>query len=296
MQPRMTDHQPLIILTCMRSFSSLVSGMLGQHPGLYNLPEVNPFVETTLARFEKRAMMIRPRTLDGFYRAVAEIEFGAQTEEAIGRARVWTQERSAWTITQAMDHLAGRVAPRRVIDKSPSTVLSDEALNRAISSYPRAYFLHLYRHPGATTRSIAKITKFGSGRARGQDPETSWYAANRRILAAAPRIEPGRFMSVRGEDVLAMPETFLPQICAWLGLEMTPADLESMLHPERSPYACLGPSSAPFGNDPNFLRNPTYVRRDIPEALLSEPLDWDNPGRRLRPETIAIAQQMGYGR
>jgi len=292
----MGHRQPLIILTCMRSYSSLVSGMLGQHPALYNLPEVNPFVETTLERFERRAMMVRPRTLDGFYRAVAEIEFGAQTEEAIDRARSWARARPSWTITKAMDHLAARVAPRRVIDKSPSTVLSDEALNRAIAAYPDGFFLHLYRHPGATTRSIAKITRFGSGRMRGQDPETSWYASNRRIIAAAPRIAPGRFMSVRGEDVLADPDRYLPQICAWLGLAATSEDLAAMRHPERSPYACVGPSSAPFGNDPNFLRNPAYVRRDIPEAPLSEPLDWDQPGRFLRPETVAIAQQMGYGR
>lgn len=291
----MPDRQPLIILTCMRSFSSLVSGMLGQHPGLYNLPEVNPFVETTLARFEKRAMMIRPRTLDGIYRAVAEIEFGSQTEEAIAQAKAWMADRKSWTIPQAMDHLARRVAPRRVIDKSPSTVLSDEALNRALAAYPNGYFLHLYRHPCATTRSIAKITKFGSGMARGQDPETSWYASNRRILAAATRIAPGRFMSVRGEDVLANPKSFLPQICEWLGLDTSAADLAAMMHPERSPYACLGPASAPFGNDPNFLRNPAYAQRDIPETPLADPLDWDSPNRRLRPETVAIAHQMGYG-
>lgn len=291
----MTDRQPLIILTCMRSYSSLVSSMLGQHPGLYTLPEINPFVETTLARFEKRAMMIRPRTLDGLYRAIAEIEFGAQTEETVTRARAWTKERGTWTIVQAMQHLATRVSPRGVIDKSPSTVLSDEALNRALTSCPDAYFLHLYRHPCATTRSIAKITKFGSGGRSRKDPEQSWYSSNRRILRAATRIAPGRFMSVRGEDVLRDPDIYLPQICGWMGLETSQDDLGAMMHPERSPYACLGPSSAPFGNDPNFLRNPGYTRREIPERPLNEPLDWDNPNRHLRPETIAISHQMGYG-
>ena len=293
----MTDRQPLIILTCMRSYSSLVSSMLGQHSGLFALPEINPFVETTIGRFIDQALVIRPRTLDGIYRAVAQIEFGNQSDVAIEKAKAWMAERRDWLITQVMDHIAERCAPRRVIDKSPSTVLWDEALDRAITLCPDAYFLHLYRHPWATTRSIAKITKYGSGtsRASRKDPETSWYNSNHRIMKASTRIAPGRFMSVRGEDVLRDPEIYLPQICEWLGLETSADDLAAMMHPERSVFACLGPASAPFGNDPNFLRDPVYAKREIPEQSLSTPLDWARPPRRLRPETIAISYQMGYG-
>ncbi|QGX99844.1 sulfotransferase [Roseovarius faecimaris] len=297
----MSAHSPLIILTCMRSFSSLVSSMLGQHSGLYTLPEVNPFVETTLARYVSRARIVRPRTLDGLYRAIAQVEFGAQTDATVAQAIAWVDERGTWPVVRVMEHLGTRLAPLRLIDKSPSTVLSDEAINRAVDTCPDAYFLHLYRHPCATTRSIAKITKFpggGTGTKRGpgrKDPETAWYQANRRILTVAPRIASDRFMSVRGEDVLRAPDVYLPQICTWLGLETSAADMEAMLRPEQSPYACLGPAAAPFGNDPNFLRNPGYSRREIPEQPLSDPLDWDSPARHLRPETIAISQQMGYG-
>jgi len=291
----MSELQPLIILTCMRSYSSLVSCMLGQHPGLYTLPEINPFVETTLERFVKRANLVRPRTLDGLYRAVAQIERRAQNEDAIAFAVRWVRERRNWTVVEVLEHLADRVAPRRVIDKSPSTVLTDHALDMALTQCPDAHFLHLYRHPVATTRSIAKITKHGSGSRARNDPEDSWYDTNRRILRASERIAPGRFMSVRGEDVLRAPDVFLPQICAWLGLSVSDDDLAEMLHPERSPFACVGPPSAPFGNDPNFLRNPVYTPRDIPERPLSEALDWDSSDRYLRLETIAISNQMGYG-
>lgn len=294
----MPDMQPLIILTCMRSYSSLVSNMLGQHRGLYALPEINPFVETRIRRFEDRASLIRPRTLDGLLRAVAEIEFGGQTEETIRQAQAWMQARRHWELARTLRFLSRCCAPRRMIDKSPSTVLSDEALERAVKAFPDAHFLHLYRHPVATTRSIAKITKFGAtarARPQGKDPETSWYLSNRRIMMAATRIKPGHFMSVRGEDVLRAPETYLPQICDWLGLETAAEDVRNMMHPERSPFACMGPPSAPFGHDPNFLRNPAYAKRDIPERPLSDPLDWDSPERRLQPETLAISYQLGYG-
>lgn len=181
----MPDPQPLIILTCMRSYSSLVSTMLGQHPGLYALPEINPFVAPTLARFVKRAMLVRPRTLDGIYRAIAEVERGEQSEASIGFAKAWVNEREDWTVGRVLEHLAERVSPRRVIDKSPSTVLTDAALELALTQFPDAHFLHLCRHPVATTRSIARITRHGSGGRAGKDPEDSWYGANRRILREA---------------------------------------------------------------------------------------------------------------
>lgn len=296
---------PLFILTCMRSYSSLVSSMLGQHPGLYTLPEMNPFVEEQIGPYVELATMVRPRTLDGLYRAIAEIEFGDQSEDAIENARNWVSERASWSLTDMLDHVAKAVAPLRVIDKSPSTVLSDENLSRAFRAYPDAYYLHLYRNPVATTRSIAAITGYegqsseetpGPRASLGRrDPEMSWYAANLRIIQAGATLPPGNFMSARGEDVLRNPEEFLPQICNWLGLSATAEDVEAMLHPERSPYAFVGPEAAPFGNDPNFLKDPAYERREVQELSLETPLDWDSPERHLLPETIAISQQLGYG-
>lgn len=295
----MSTPAPLFILTCMRSYSSLVSSMLGQHPDLYCLPEVNPFIANTLGGAINLLQLVRKRTLDGLYRAVAEIEFGAQTEQSLADARHWVSERSDWTATELMDYLGAKLAPAQLIEKSPSTVLQPARLARAIELFPQANFLHLTRHPISTTASIAKITNYGQGlvgpaRAPGRDPETLWHRINGTITDAVGQIAPGRFMSIRGEDVLTDPDRYLTQICDWLGISTKPDDLEAMRHPERGPYAMIGPDSAPFGNDPNFLKNPVYAARDIELPPLSAPLDWAGDGRRLRPETMALACQLGY--
>lgn len=85
-------------------------------------------------------------------------------------------------------------------------------------------------------------------------------------------------------------------MCEWLGLDCTEDDLEAMLHPEDSPYAFVGPDNAPFGNDVNFLEDPHFVRRKIPEARLEGPLDWKMDGRKngFSKETIRLARQLGY--
>ena len=292
----MPKAEPLFILTSMRSYSSLVSTMLGQHAGFYCLPEVNPFIAETLGASIDILEVVRKRTLDGLYRAIAEIEWGRQTDETIKAAKDWANARRAWTGADLMAHFAEGVAPARLIEKSPSTVLSEDRIDRALRMFPDASYLHLTRHPVATTSSIAKITGYASGgRQRGRDPESNWFRANRSILAASEKIAADRFLTVRGEDILTDPDHYLPQICDWLGVETTPGDLAAMKRPEESPYAGLGPLAAPFGNDPNFLRNPYYVRREIMMAPLSAALDWTEDRRQLRPETQALSCQLGYG-
>lgn len=291
---------PLFILTCMRSYSSLVSSMLGQHSGLYCLPEVNPFIADTLGSGVDLLQMVRKRTLDGLFRAVAELEYGEQTAETVAAAQHWVGQRRGWSPVQLMGYFAEQVAPKRLIEKSPSTVLNLERLDQALVLFPEAYFLHLYRHPVATCSSIAKITQAGSGsrgaagRGKTRDPEKSWYGANRAILDLSTRIPLHRFMSVRGEDVLGDPDNFLGQICLWLGLESSAQDFRAMRMPENSPYAGIGPASAPFGNDPGFLKAPRYAKREIVLPPLNSELDWAEPGRRLRPETVDLSYQLGY--
>lgn len=289
------SSEPLFILTSMRSYSSLVSTMLGQHSGLYCLPEVNPFITDTLGNSVDLLQMVRKRTLDGLYRAIAQIEWGEQTEQTLTAARAWVNDRRDWTAVRLMEHFARLVAPARLVEKSPSTVLAPDRIARAVKLFPKGYFLHLTRHPVATTNSIAKITRYTDGGQKGRDPETSWFDANRSILEASGKIAPGRYIMVRGEDLLTDPDRYLSQICDWLGLVTTADDLAAMKRPEESPYANIGPASAPFGNDPNFLRNPRYSARPIALKPLTAPLEWTRDGRALRPETQVLSCQLGYG-
>ena len=81
-------------------------------------------------------------------------------------------------------------------------------------------------------------------------------------------------MRVRGEDLLSCPDTCLTSITRWLGIRCDPEAIEAMEHPERSPFAWVGPWNARFGGDPNFLANPILRPRKELEESLDSPVPW----------------------
>jgi hypothetical protein len=67
-----------------------------------------------------------------------------------------------------------------------------------------------------------------------------------------------------------------------------------MLHPERSPFACFGPVNALFGNDPNFLRGPTFRPHQVKLPALDIPAPWRDDSKGLYPEVVSLAHEFGY--
>ena len=63
---------------------------------------------------------------------------------------------------------------------------------------------------------------------------------------------------MRIESLLDDPRGELSKLCAQLDLATDEAAVTEMLHPENSPFATLGPVGANLGDDPAFLRDPTF--------------------------------------
>jgi hypothetical protein len=120
--------------------------------------------------------------------------------------------------------------------------------------------LHLSRHPISATHSL---TRAYSQRGRPLTPTqalTAWVQGHRHCLRFSRELAQAPTMLLRSEDLLAEPELFLVRVCRHLGIDDSPRAIEAMLHPERSPYACIGPSQAPTGNDPNWMTSPELRR------------------------------------
>lgn len=292
--------QPLFILTCMRSFSSVVSTMLGQHPQAYGLPELNLFVADTLGEVMDRLHSHRPQGLNGLLRTVAELEYREQSQESVRQARAWLAQRRQWPIQRVFGFVAQRVGTRMLVEKSPSTALDETRLIRLRRHFPDAYFLHLTRHPRATCKSIHEIqqkTAILAERRTGTpaNPESLWLRAHRNILRFTRQLRPGQSLCLQGELLLSRPELYLPQIAEWLELRADPDAVDAMLHPERSPYARFGPPNAPFGHDPNFLHNPRFEKRAPRPARLEGPFDWPAPDAdHFSRATLKTARALGY--
>jgi hypothetical protein len=70
--------------------------------------------------------------------------------------------------------------------------------------------------------------------------------------------------------------------------------MEEMKHPERSPFACIGPSNARYGNDSFFLESPELRPGRASAKSLEGPLSWRSDGRGFAPAVLRLAREFGY--
>src|SRR5215472_13100517 len=99
----------VVILAPPRSFTTVLSAMLGQHPQLYGLPET---YFLTCDSVDEWATLYRGTNhTDGALRAIAQTIFGEQTTPTVNMARQWLQARSYLSTSEVLRLLARRVAP-----------------------------------------------------------------------------------------------------------------------------------------------------------------------------------------
>ncbi|MGZ9809217.1 sulfotransferase family protein [Pseudoroseicyclus sp. H15] len=295
---------PLFIIAPGRSYTSLVGGMIGQHPDIYGLPEVNLSAVDTMGQLLQRLQGPFDFGLAGLLRLLAELHSGNQTEESVVEARQWLSERRHWTTRQMWEHLQEQIGDKIMLEKSPLNNFRIEHLNNLLEVFPNASFLHLTRHPGTAGKSSMALREqlrgeHGGGqpqKTRSMDPEQGWLRAQKNIMEFWHQLSVGQYMRVKAEMLLRDPQFYLGQICEWLGIRTDAEAIEAMLHPEASPYACMGPPSAKFGNDPNFLKNPVidFDRlKKIKEPPLEDGAEWRG-GDAFGKDTLKLARQFGY--
>ena len=311
---------PLFILAPPRSFTSIVCAMLGQHPQMYGLPEMHLFqVETMTARAALIDQVPYPMG-SGLLRAIAQLYYGEQNERTVQMARRWLSRRPDVTTDFIFKALADRVFPLIVVDKSPSNTNNPNVLQRIHSLFPRARFLHLLRHPRGQGESVIRFIgereKDGpippthwlmqissknpvQARTNGAeglvlDPQVGWYRQHRTICDFLKTISSETQMRVRGEDLLGEPDRVLREIVNWMGLRNDVSAIEAMKHPEASPYAFFGPPGGRYGNDENFLRDPSPRFGRTKALRLEGPLGWRTDGQGFSDEVKRLAQELGY--
>jgi hypothetical protein len=295
--------QPIFLLAPPRSFTSLVCGILGQHPQLFGSPELNLFRARTMRKFNTMH-----RLHMGMHRFVAQIYAGEQTVESVEMAKAWMMVRRDRTTAEVHQELCARIAPRALVQKSPRYMRRLTYMMDMLEAFPKARFVHLLRHPRGMSESYLKLNDLPlqllacaecgavdrTGPKPVADPQILWHDYNLRILRFEEMVHPDRWLRVNGEDFFSDLDNQLSRLCEWLGVSTDPDAIEAMKHPEDSPFACFGPVNALVGNDPNFLRSPhlrPYKRR--PESL-EGPLSWRDDGKSFHPRVIEMARSFGY--
>jgi hypothetical protein len=310
----MRDYPPpLFILAPPRSFTSVVCGVIGQHPELYGMPELNLFQAPTVHEFwtgrrpdgTLRTPFWRIMRHDGILRAVAELYAGEQTIEAVEMAKRWLIARAGKSTAGAHREICARAGPQMLLDKSPAYARRSEYLRRINEAFPDARFIHLTRHPRGQCESVlnaenGRLAAFVMGAVDRDgpepviDPQGVWRDAQYTILKFLADLPRARWMRLKGEDFMNDIEGGAREVCHWLGVADGADAIEEMKHPERSPFARIGPANARLGNDPNFLAAPALRPGRVKELTLDGPLSWRGDGVGFSEEVLKLARYFGY--
>jgi len=272
--------------------------MLGQHPQLYGVPELHLFRYETVGNFFHGCSRAQFPMADGILRAIAQTLFGEQSVATVQRADCWLRRRSHWTSGFLIEEIASIVSPQRLVEKSPSTVFKMEYMLRSFEMFPEARFLHLVRHPLGFGKSIIKLLKLPRTQPgwlldAAEDPGSVWYSLNTKICQFLECVPQHLKMRVRGEDLLSEPDLKVGEIAQWIGLRGDEDAITATKHPERSPYACFGPSNALYGLDFFFLQDPV-LRPRVEAQTLSAPLPWRKDETVFGPAIVDLARTFGY--
>ncbi len=311
--------QALFLLAPPRSYSSLACAMLGQHPQLYGLPETHLFSAEIMAQWWEISSQAKFNMADGLLRAVAQLYYGDQSEGAVRSASGWLRRRSHFTTGLVFEGLAERVQPSVLVEKSPSLVTRPEAMQRALAMFPRSRFIHVVQHPRGYGESLMKairdaekhgpvpywmlhLASFPGPSASedgaphdvpGLDPQRAWYVLNINVCEFLKVVPDEQKMFIRGEDLLTDSDQTLRRIAGWLEIRTDGEALDEMKHPERSPYASLGPPSARCGSD--FSLGTSTSGTTLRETLsLEGALSWREDGHGFLPKVKELARQFGY--
>jgi hypothetical protein len=219
-------------------------------------------------------------------------------------ARAWSARREDWDTGRVFQEIVAKLDPLVAVEKSPSYTMSTVRMQWLYDAFPDARFVHLIRHPVAQCKSLMAINagafaiKVEAIEFREDhcvlEPQIAWYDLNLNILDFLSKVPEKQQLRMRGEELMGNPEKYLAEIAAWAGLRTDREAIDEMMHPERSPYACFGPVSALFGNDPNFLAGPTFRPGTPKMPSLHEPVPWRDDGKGLYPEVIKLAEWFGY--
>jgi hypothetical protein len=295
---------PLILLAPPKSFNSVISAMLGQHPQLYSAPDLNLFAVESLRELAALCAFTNPRQQDGLLRTIAELFLKGQTESSIITAKQWIRENGRMPTKELFKKITTRVAPRILIEKSSSTLWRPAHLLRLKKAFPDARYLHLTRHPRSHARAVLQtldreIYLRPGLLDRSQhppivDPQIMWFQAHDTIDRFLADIPDENQCRMRGEDFIVNTDRTLRDVLAWLELPADDTTLAAMRHPESSPYATLGPLNAPFGNNSEFLKDARLQRGFASAESLDDPLEWRDNGSGFASNVRARAEKFGY--
>jgi amino acid adenylation domain-containing protein len=222
----------VFVLAPPRSGSTLLRVMLAGSSRLFAPPELELL---SFDRLGDRAAVLAGREAyrrEGLVRALMEIDGGTAAE---AEARMRELEARDLPVAETYRRLQDRVAPRRLVDKTPSYAFDGAVLERAETMFHQPLYVHLLRHPCGMIQSFEEARadevffRHDHGLGTAELAEALWTLAHRNILGFLTEIPANRRITLRFEDLVADPRAVLGRLSAFLGVPFE----ESMADPYR---------------------------------------------------------------
>lgn len=281
--------------------------MLGRHPQVCALPELNLFLGETIDELLEVAGIADGMTLHGLLRAIAQLALGKQTDEAIAQARTVLEQHRSQPVSTLLQQLQTWAGERLLVIPDTQTPLRPMDLLRLERHAPGARCLHLVRHPythGLLFHESLRQRLFvpadyrdhfdHGARPPSIDPQIPWLRCNRNLLEWARERREDEYLLLAYEQLEAAPEAALGKVCAWLGLDG--ANLAALRDYQAWPFWHPGPNSAPGGLEIEAYDRvePKLARAAHEQARLDAPLPWKKNQAQLSPDVREQAAAFGY--
>ena len=251
---------PVFILSSPRSYSSVISSMIGQHSELFGFPEINLILADDIQSYIALMKEQRLNLKDGDLRSIAYIFFGDQSFNSIKKASDFLIQHPDMKTEDVLKSFQEKIHPKRLVTKSP---LYASNLNYLNMLPPEAFFIHLLRNPLTQNLSLENYlrlldlnpanhlyTEYLENRYKG------WMNEQQNIESFLQNIPNNKKIRVYSELTLRDPKKAMKELCHFLNISDDEYNIGRMLHPEKSIFASVGNETARFGNDPKFLMNP----------------------------------------
>ncbi|NUM52062.1 MAG: SDR family NAD(P)-dependent oxidoreductase [Candidatus Hydrogenedentes bacterium] len=222
--PAVKNKPAVFLLSAPRSGSTLLRVMLAGHPQLFSPPEFHLLQYNTMREWHNG--LGTSFLGEGLPRAWMELR-GFTAEQA--KAHVDEYVRNDVPVEKVYADMQELVAPRLLVDKSPSYGEGADILDHAERIFDGAKYIHLVRHPYSVIESFIR-NRFDRLMMDGEaDPmaagEDVWTAHNANISDFLENIDSDRKYVVKYEDIVAKPEESMKAMCAFLGIPFDPAVL-----------------------------------------------------------------------
>jgi thioesterase domain-containing protein len=214
----------VFVFSSPRSGSTLLQLILSVHGELRAVQELHLLVVADIGEWRQWFM--------GTVFADTLFDTMAQLEDAADGRRLVDAWPASMPIRDVYETIQGHVAPKVLVDKTPSNAAHPAFIRRARIGWQHASLVHLYRHPVAVIPSVVELmekiylvqglTSTWSQAERFAAAEHTWVSHTRNVLDLLQ----DDCICLRYESLVTNPEETLRRLCHSLGIAWEPAMLD----------------------------------------------------------------------